>query len=65
MSGLYTHIHAHTQPEVVCNGGFQGGQQDRQFNLREGGMMRKQEGAGDRTIGRETEGGKVTARRCL
>lgn len=32
---IHTNTLALTQPEVVCNRGFQGGQQDRQFNLKE------------------------------
>lgn len=60
-----THTHAHTQPEVVCNRGFQGGQQDRQFNLRgkEGWWESKREreiqGGGERDRKRDRRGERL------
>lgn len=61
----YTHIHAHTQPEVVCNRGFQGGQQDRQFNLRgkegwwESKRERKIQGGGECDRKRDRRGERL------
>jgi len=64
----HTHTHTHTQPKVVCNRGFQGGQQDRQFNLREREGWWKSKRVRFREIEWVEErqrGEKVMARTCL